>query len=118
MVAQVAQTTRKVRKPLGILGLRRATTHCFLVARRWHAVAQKQKGGSRMALYKDYWPKGTFPKQKHRAYKQLETDGLLKVEHVIYYKNTGAVELWFTTDKELDDIHKLLKENAAKEERA
>ena len=71
-----------------------------------------------MALYKDYWPKGTFPKQNHRAYKRLEADGLLKVEHVIYYRNTGAVELWFTTDKELDDIHKRLKESAAKEERA
>lgn len=118
MVAQVAQTPTKARKPLEILDLRRATTHCFLVARRWHAVVQKQKGGSHMALYKDYWPKGTFPKQKHRAYKRLEAGGLLKVEHVIYYRDTGAVELWFTSDKELDDIHKLLKESAAKEERA
>lgn len=118
MVAQVAQTPAGARKPLGILGLSRATTHRFSVARRWHAVVQKQKRGSHMALYKDYWPKGTFPKQKHRAYKRLEAGGILKVERVIYYKNTGAVELWFTTDKELDDIHKLLKENAAKEERA
>lgn len=118
MVAQVAQAPAGTRKPLGILGLRRATTHRFSVARRWHTVVQKQKGESHMALYKDYWPKGTFPKQKHRAYKRLETDGLLKVEHVIYYKDVGAVEIWFTTNKELDDIHKLLKESAAKEERA
>lgn len=118
MVAQVAQTPAGARKPLEILGLSRATTHRFSVARRWHAVVQKQKGESLMALYKDYWPKGTFPKQKHRAYKRLETDGLLKVKHVIYYRDTGAVELWFTTDKELDDIHELLKESAAKEERA
>jgi hypothetical protein len=90
----------------------------ILVEQWWNKVAQKQKGGSHMALYKDYWPKGTFPKQKHRAYKRLEAQKLLKVEHVIYYKDTGAVELWFTTDKELDDIHKLLKESAAKEERA
>ena len=118
MVAQVAQTAQKVRKPLGMLGLRRATTPRFRVAQRWHKVVQKQKGGSHMALYKDYWPKGTFPKQKHRAYKRLEADGLLKIEHVIYYKDVGAVEIWFTTDKELDDIHKRLKERAAKEERA
>lgn len=118
MVAQVAQPPAGARKPLGIPGLSRATTHRFSVARRWHAVVQKQKGESHMALYKDYWPKGTFPKQKHRAYKRLEAQKLLKVEHVIYYRDTGAVELWFTTDKELDDIHKLLKESAAKEERA
>ena len=67
MVAQVAQPPAGARKPLGILGLSRATTHRFSVARRWHAVVQKQKGESHMALYKDYWPKGTYTLSLHDA---------------------------------------------------
>lgn len=82
---------------------------------RWH---KSGKEGATWRCIRITGLRGRSQKQKHRAYKRLETDGLLKVEHVIYYKDVGAVEIWFTTDKEIDDIHKLLKESAAKEERA
>lgn len=61
----------------------------------------------------DTWNLFRFPKNKQMAYKQLETDGIIRVDGVTYYKDTKNVMVRYESTQDLHTTHELLKQAAA-----
>lgn len=61
----------------------------------------------------DTWNLFRFPKNKQLAYKQLEKDGIIRVDGVTYYKDTKNVVVRYESTQDLHTTHELLKQAAA-----
>lgn len=61
----------------------------------------------------DTWNLFRFPKNKQMAYKQLEKDGIIRVDGVTYYKDTKNVMVRYKSTQDLHTTHELLKQAAA-----
>lgn len=61
----------------------------------------------------DTWNLFRFPKNKQMAYKQLEKDGIIRVDGVTYYKDTKNVDVRYESTQDLHTTHELLKQAAA-----
>lgn len=61
----------------------------------------------------DTWNLFRFPKNKQLAYKQLERDGIIRVDGVTYYKDTKNVMVRYESTQDLHTTHELLKQAAA-----
>ena len=61
----------------------------------------------------DTWNLFRFPKIKQLAYKQLEKDGIIRVDGVTYYKDTKNVMVRYESTQDLHTTHELLKQAAA-----
>ena len=60
----------------------------------------------------DTWNMFRFPKNKQLAYKQLEKDGIIRVDGVTYYKDTKNVLVRYESTQDLHTTHELLKQAA------